>query len=438
MEKINRKILTSGLSVLLFVVLAGFAGAQTTTSPAIEITDISIFDSAGRARTPLTFSSTEGITFSVTCYNNCKNAQRIYFNFFVCGPKGETVFTHIGNSAVGNLGIGGSSIKNIPISDFYESPGKYTYTAYVWVAIPDSTSLPPYAIEKMDFYVYSPSIILSYPANGARDLIDKPLTFRWVSSGATKYRVYVDDDKGFYNCLFQTGGGEYPDPQTTYFQYPISPQDPRQKLAGGVVYWWKVEGLDNAGNVVAKTPIPFSFTLKETVPSATTRDLAVMDVTLDKESTMSDMRFSVLLKNQGGIAISNMRVNLYVNGVPVIPSQILGFINIGETKSLGFVAGATKEKMVTVSAAIDFSDDNMKNNIITKSFTLLPEYRYYEPWEVWKIVRNFIKDAEILKGLEGYTLSEVILLPEGDIGEELMKLEQGKAKVVGAEIEVVK
>jgi len=427
MKEINRKMLNIGLSILLVIFLAGFTGAQT-----IEIRNIAIFDSAGVPRT--TFSSTEKVTFSITCYNSV-TVDKIRFEFYVYSPEKEELFKHTGNSAVGNPGLGGSSIKNIPIHDFYKGPGRYMYVAKVII---DSVALSAEASQGMVFYVSSPSITLSYPADGARDLIDKPLTFRWVSSGATRYRVYVDDDKGFYNCLFQTGGGEYPDPQTTYFQYPTSPQDPRQRLAGGVVYWWKVEGMDNAGNVVAKTPIPFSFTLKETVPSATTRDLAVMDVTLDKESTMSDMRFSVLLKNQGGIAISNTRVNLYVNGVPVVPNQILDFINIGETKSLGFVAGATKEKMVTVSAAIDFSDDNMKNNIITKSFTLLPEYRYYEPWEVWKIVRNFIKDAEILKGLEGYTLSEVMLLPEGDIGEELMKLEQGKAKVVGAEIEVVR
>jgi len=427
MEKINRKILSFGLSILLLVVLAGFTQAQT-----IEIRNIAIFDSGGRSRT--TFSSTEKITFSVTCYNS-DFVDRIYFEFYVKSPEGIVLFTHTGNSAVGNVGLGGSSIKNIPISQFYKTLGKYVYEAKVFAGA-ETTVLP--AVKYLAFYVYSPSITLSYPADGARDLIDKPLTLRWVSSGATRYRVYVDDDKGFYNCLFQTGKGEYPDPETTYFQYPTSPQDPRQKLAGGVVYWWKVEGLDNAGNVVAKTPIPFSFTLKETVPSATTRDLAVMDVTLDRESTMSDMKFSVLLKNQGGIAISNTRVNLYVNGVPVVPNQILDFISIGETKSLGFVAGATKEKMVTVSAAIDFSDDNMKNNIITKSFTLLSEYRRYEPWEVWKIIKNFIKDLEILRELEGYTPSEVMLLPEGDIGEELMKLEQGKAKVVGAEIEVVK
>jgi len=435
MEKINRRVLTIGLSILLATILTDFSRTDlTTTSLTIEIRDISIFDSAGRTRTPLTFSSTEGITFSVTCYN-WELVDKIRFEFYVFSPEKELVFKHTGNSTVGNVGLGGSGIKNIPIRQFYKTPGKYLYEAKVFAGS-GSSVLP--AVKYLAFYVYSPSITLSYPANGVRDLIDKPLTFRWVSSGATKYRVYVDDDKGFYNCLFQTGKGEYPDLETTYFQYPTSPQDPRQKLAGGVVYWWKVDGLDNEGNVVAKTPIPFSFTLKETVPSATTKDLAVMDVTLDKGSTMSDMRFSVPIKNQGGIAISNTRVNLYVNGVPVIPNQILDFINIGETKSLSFVAGATKEKMVTVSATIDFSDDNMKNNIITKSFTLLPEYRYYEPWEVWKIVRNFIKDTEILKALEGYTPSEVILLPEGDIGEELMKLEQGKAKVVGAEIEVVK
>jgi len=432
MEKTNRKILTFGLSILLFVVLAGFAGAQTTTSPSIEIRDIEVFDSAGRSRT--TFSSTEKITFAVTCYNSAP-VYKIRFEFYVYSPENEQVFAHTGNSAVGNVGLGGSSIKNIPIHDFYKTPGRYMYVAKVII---DSTAVSGEAIQGMVFYISSPSITLSYPANGARDLIDKPLTFRWVASGATRYRVYVDDDKGFYNCLFQTGKGEYADPQVTYFQYPTSPQDPRQKLAGGVVYWWKVEGLDNEGNVVAKTPVPFSFTLKETAPSMTTKDLAVTDIILDEKSTAGELKFNVLLKNQGGMVISNTRVTLYVNGVPVVPHQVLDFINVGETKTLTFPGGASREKMVTVSAAIDFSDDNMRNNMLTEVFTLTPERRFYEPWEVWKIIKNFIKDLEILRELEGYTPSEVSLVPEGYVGEELERLEQGKAKVVGIEIEVVK
>ncbi|MCJ7646786.1 hypothetical protein MUO65_07825 [bacterium] len=427
MEKINRKILTFGLSILLFVVLAGFAGAQT-----IEIRDIEVFDSAGRSRT--TFSSTEKITFSITC-SNLVRVDKIKFEFYVYTPEKQQVFKHTGNSAVGNIGLGGSSIKNIPISQFYKTPGKYIYMAKV---IAGSETYASSLEKSLLFYVYSPSITLSYPANGAKDLIDKPLTFRWVSSGATKYRLYVDDDKGFYNCLFQTGSGEYPDPQTTYFQYPTSPQDPRHKLAGGVLYWWKVEGLDNAGNVVAKTPVPFSFTLKETAPSVTTKDLAVTDIILDKESTASELKFDVLVKNQGGMAISTTRVNLYVNGVPVIPYQVLDFINAGETKTLAFLGGASKERIVTVSAAVDFPDDNMKNNMLTKTFTLALEQRPYEPWEVWEIVKKFIKDPTILKELEGYTLSEVTLIPEGDVARELTRLKEGKAKVVGVEIEVVK
>jgi len=433
MEKINRKILAIGLSILLIVVLGGITRAELptiTTSEDIKIKDISVFDSAGRERT--TYSSSEKIGFSVTCYNY-EHVDRIYFEFYVLSPEKKLVFKHTGNSAAGNVGEGSSSIRNIPISQFYKSPGKYFYMARVIGGAEQY-----FATDYKVFYIYSPSITLSYPANGARGLIDKPLTFRWVSSGATKYRVYVDDDKGFYNCLFQTGKGEYPDPVTTYFQYPASPKDPRQKPAGGVVYWWKVEGLDSQGNVVAKTPVPFSFTLGETALSATTKDLAVTDIILDEKSTASELKFDVLVKNQGGMAISNTRVNLYVNGVPIIPHQLLNFINTGEEETLTFLGGAVKEKMVTVSAAIDFPDDNMKNNMLTEIFTLVLERRHYEPWEVWKIIKRFIRDLEILKELEGYTLQEVTLIPEGDIGEELRKLEEGKAKVVGVEIEVVK
>ncbi len=433
MEKINRGILTIVLSVMLVGVLAGFASAQpiATTSQFIEIKDISIVDSAGRERT--TYSSSEKIGFSVTCYNQ-SFVDKIYFEFYVYSSKGEQLFKHTGNSAVGNVGLGSSRIMNIPISRFYKSPGKYFYLAKVIAGTAVDYPAANYEV----FYVYSPSITLSYPVNGARELIDKPLTFRWVSSGATKYRIYVDDDKGFYNTLFQTGKGEYPDPVTTYFQYPTSPQDPRQKLAGGVIYWWKVEGLDSQGNVVAKTPVPFSFSLKETAPSVTTKDLALTDIILVEDSTASEPKFEVLVKNQGGTAISNARVNLYVNGVPVIPYQLLNFINAGEEESLTFLGGAVKEKIVTVSAALDFPDDNIRNNMLTKTFTLSMERRHYELWEVWKIIKTFIRDLEILKELEGYNLSEVTLIPRGDIDEELEKLEQGKAKIVGVEIEVTK
>ncbi|NIM03476.1 hypothetical protein GTN66_04935 [bacterium] len=434
MEKINRRVSIVGLCILFIVILAGFVGAQPTItiSDYIEIKDTSVFDSAGKERT--TYSSSEKIGFSVTCYNP-QPVDRIYFEFYVYNAQGAQVFKHTGNSAEGKVGTGSSSIRNIPISQFYRSPGKYFYMAKV---IAGSSTGSPEASNYMVFYVYSPAITLSYPANGARDLIDKPLTFRWVSSGATKYRVYVDDDKGFYNTLFQTGKGEYPDPVTTYFQYPTSPKDPRQKLAGGVVYWWKVEGLDSQGNVVAKTPVPFSFTLKETVPSVTTKDLAVTDIILDEQSTAGGLKFDVLVKNQGGMAISNTRVNLYVNGVPVIPFQLLDFINTGEEGTLTFVGEAVEEKMVTVSAALDFPDDNIKNNMLTKVFTLARERKRYEPGEAWRIIKTFIRDLEILKELEGYTLSEVTLFPRGDIDEQLEKLDQGKAKVVGVEIEVVK
>jgi len=431
MEKTKRRILTTGLSILLTVVLTGFTGVgaqEINTGGNIEIKNISVFDSAGKERT--TYSSSEKIGFAVACYNS-EPVDRIYFEFCVKSPTGQVVFKHTGNSAVGIVGSAGSSIKNIPISGFYNTPGKYIYEAKVIAG----TGYPPVA-KSMPFYIYSPSITLSYPVNGASDLIDKPLIFRWVSSGATKYRVYVDDDKGFYNCLFQTGTGEYPDPETTYFQYPTSPRDPRQKLAGGVLYWWKVEGLDSQGNAVAKTPVPFSFTIKETAPSVTTKDLAVTDIILDKETTASELKFDVLVKNQGGIAISNTRLNLYINGVPVVPHQVLDFINTGEEKTLTFLCGASKEKMVTVSAAIDFSDDNIKNNMLTETFTL--EFRLHDPREVWEIVKKFVKDLKILKELEGYTPSEVTLIPEGDIGRELKRLEEGKSRVVGVEIELVK
>lgn len=427
----NRKLLIYILCILFLLAFACLGEAQAL--------EIKILDSAGKVRIPANYSSTEKIGFFIAYNNPYGNANTIWFYFYVRGPGGKTVFTHIGNIGAGEIykGIEKSSIENIPISAFYEGPGKYVYEAKVAVSISDTTSTQvPTDSGKMDFYIYSPSLTLSYPANGTRDLIDKPLTFRWVSSGATKYRLYVDDDKGFYNCLFQTGSSEYPDPETTYYQYPTSPRDPRQKLAGGVVYWWKVEGLDNAGNVVAKTPIPFSFTIKETAPSVTTKDLAVTDIVLDKQTTASELKFDVVIKNQGGTGISSTPVNLYINGVPVIPQQVSDFINSGEEKRLTFLCGPSKEKVVTVSAAIDFSDDNMKNNMLTKIFTL--EYRFYAPGEVWEIIKKFIKDLKIFKELEGYTPSEVALIPEGDIGKELELLEKGKAKIVGVEIEVVK
>ncbi len=345
--------------IIIMVLVSGLCFMPGELFPAnnVTITGVSVTDSSGNERT--IFSSTERINLAIKC-NNTVETSRIEFKFYVNSPGGSQVFRHTGNSIVGKIGAGGSKLSNVPVSGFYKTPGVYTFKG----EIKDNDT------DTKTFSVYSPAVILSYPANGTRNMIDRPLVFRWISSGATKYRVYVDDDQSFYRTIWsvETGGNS--------IGYPVNPTDPKQKLAAGVVYWWKVEGISNTGNIVATTPIPFSFSLKDTAPPPSTKDLAVLDIVLDRATSEGKLYLRVLLKNLGGQPEANVPVDLYFNGASIISGQRISSININEVKALSFICPLNQipnfvsGAQTLISAIINYSDDNTRNNILTKTFRI--------------------------------------------------------------------
>jgi hypothetical protein len=327
----------------------------------LEIMSAQTRDSLGSSRN--NFSSTEKITL-YTKIQNPTRVDRISFGFIILNPSLQEVFTHTGNSIPGNVGTGGSSVTNIPIGQFYSVPGNYKFKTTVTSSKNESVS------SEAIFSIYTPMVILTYPADGTPDITDKPLVFRWTSSGASKYKIYVDDDESFYNTLFVS------ETMDTSYTYPQNPSDPRQRLSAGKQYYWKVEGIDSYGNVVARTPEPFSFSLKESAigSTAVTSDIVLNGIKLI--SFIPSASFRAELINRGGRTETNINATLYINGVSY-GSQLLNTINPGETRYVDFVLELPKIKpneTLFTSISIDFFDDNINNNLLTKSFLLPEEY----------------------------------------------------------------
>jgi len=311
-------------------------------SYAVEIRNVQVTDQAGNARN--NYTNSERINFNVKV-NSAISGERVSFRFEVYDPAGVKKFTHTGNSIPGSAGEGGSSVRNVPIGNFYTTPGNYKLVVYGNTALKETV-----------FSVYSPNITLTYPANGMRDLTDKPLVFRWVASGASKYRLYVDDDAAFFNCLFKE------ETILTQYTYPVESSDVRQKLSAGTVYYWKVEALDPAGNPQASTLTPFSFTIKSGVLPPTAKDIGVTDI------SVMNQQVAVTIKNQGGKPERGIPVSLYLGGKPQ-GSVNVDMITAGESKAVRFtpnVYGA-----VMAMAMITFDDDYIKNNIMTRQLNIV-------------------------------------------------------------------
>lgn len=308
---------------------------------ALEIKSMSITDSLGNSRS--VYSNTEKVNLNVTV-NITAVGERVSFRFEVYDPDGNKRFTHTGNSVPGTIGEAGSSIKYVPTINFFSTSGKYKLVIYANTVMKETT-----------FSVYSPNITLTYPSNYAKDLADNPLILRWVASGASKYRVYVDDDAAFFNCLLTE------DTIMTQYIYPAEPGDTRQKLSGGTVYYWKVEGIDASGSVVAKTASPFCFTIKSSAITVTAKDIAITDIAV----VGSDVVVSV--KNQGGKQENSIPVALYLNGT-LLKTVSIASISPNEIKKVIFTPSIAG--MTIAMATVVFDDDYTKNNVFTKQITI--------------------------------------------------------------------
>lgn len=310
-------------------------------SHALEIKSISITDSLGNSRS--VYSNTEKVNLNVKI-NITEAGERVAFRFEIYDPDGSKRFTHTGNSVPGTIGEAGSSIKYVPTLNFFSTSGNYKLVVYANTVMKETA-----------FSVYSPNITLTYPSNYSKDLADNPLIFRWVASGASKYRIYVDDDAAFFNCLFTQ------DTTLTQCTYPSEPSDTRQKLSAGTVYYWKVEGLDSIGSVVAKTASPFAFTIKSSAITVTAKDIAITDITV----VGSDVVVSV--KNQGGKTENSIPVALYLNG-SLLKTVSIASISPNEIKKVIFTPSIAGTAIAM--ATVVFDDDYTKNNVFTKQIMI--------------------------------------------------------------------
>ena len=305
-----RKVLCAVLFLLAAPASAGLLSVQ----------GVAVLDGAGAPRA--IFSNNERIVFQQRVHNGAASANRIVFRFTVLSPTGSQVFEHAGNAVPGSVGTAASQVSGVPISGFYSGPGVYTLKA--------QASLDGSAVEQTaSFTLSSPNILLVYPPNGSRDLSDSPLTFRWASSGATRYRVLVGDNPSFYNSLFsqETGSGE------TFLSYPQNPSDSRQRLSLGQIYYWKVEGLDANGNAMAASEVPFSFSV---LSAAMTKDLAVVLLEITPVGGGAGViPFRVSVKNQGSTTESNVQLRFGIGGVPAPGTPvIIPVLNPGDSKDM--------------------------------------------------------------------------------------------------------
>lgn len=341
-----------------FLALWALPAAFLTPLPAsaglISGTGIFVKDSGGNQR--VQYSNNERITLTARINNAVASANRVQFTFRIAGPSGAEVFLHSGNSVPGSVGNSASQVSGIPISQFFTGPGIYSFTAN---AVLDAQTVS----QNITFAVSSPNIILIYPPNGARDVADRPVTFRWSASGAARYRVTVGDNPAVYNAVFaeSTAGPE------SFLSYPDNPSDSRARLAAGQVYYWKVEGLDAAGNVIAQSEAPYNFTAQT---AALTRDLSVTDL----EATGRDgltLSFRVRVANQGGTTESNVPLRFSLGGLPAPGSPLaLPQLRPGDSREYPFSAALPSDQGQSLAiACVEFFDDSVPNNCKTIQVT---------------------------------------------------------------------
>ena len=370
---------------------------------------VAVLDANSSQRT--TFTNNERITFQQRVFNGVASTGRVVFTFNVLGPSGSSVFQIAGNSAPGSVGNAATQLSGFPVSKFYSGPGVYTLQA--------SAALDGQVVtQQATFVVSSPNILLLYPPNGAQDIADVPVTFRWVSSGGSTYRVTVGDNPSFYNSLFtqDVAGGD------ASLSYPVNPPDARQKLSAGQIYYWKVEAFDGVGLQIGASASPFSFTVQT---SALSRDMAVVDLVVEGgKDAAGNLPFKVTVKNQGGSAPANVVLRFSVGGVPAVGTPVtMAMIAAGDSRDYSFsapmIAGLNQNLAI---ACIEFSDDNLANNCKTLMVNQSAQDAgatdfggNMTPDQIWRSI-------QLLLGQQGVDLSEYNLVGmEGQLSPEELR-----------------
>jgi hypothetical protein len=340
-------------TVVLLLLWARAASAQCTGMP-LSPSGVAVLDTSMVPRPG--FSNNERIVFQQKVCNGVASAGRVQFQFTVLGPSGAPVLAHRGNAVPGSVGYSASQLAGIPISGFYKGPGPYTLQAQASL---DGRTVTQQAI----FTVSSPNILLIYPPNGSTGIAERPLTFRWSSSGSSQYRVTVGDNPSFYNSVFSqtTTGGE------TSLSYPDNPSDPRQRLAADPqAYYWKVEGLDPGGAVLGHSDVPFSFTL---TAASLTKDLAVTGLTVDPEAAVAagSLGFVISVKNQGGATQTGVPLKFSVGGLAAPGTPIaMPMLAPADGRDFSVTSALPIDQTQSLAVAcVEFSDDNIVNNCRT-------------------------------------------------------------------------
>lgn len=372
-----------------------------------------------------TFSTNEKIGFTQVVNNGVASPNRIFFQFSVTAPNGNIVFRHVGNSVGGTVGNAASQVAGLAVSAFAQGPGLYTLTA---TASLDGVALT----QTQTFTISSPNLLLIYPPHGSQNLTDNPLTFQWYSSGAVTYRVTVGDSPSLYNALFveSTASG------VNSLTYPQNPSDPRLRLSTGQTYWWKVEGLDSNGNVVATSQTPFSFSVSAT---SLTRDLAV--TALDVAGPMDpggNIPFRVVVANQGSTTESNTPLRVTLGGLTV-PGTPISVPQMSPSDTLTFDVSAsipTDMNEGLAIACLNIFDDTVNNNCKTIQVTrpaavstgaFSGDCASVGGEQIWQAIRQVLKDQGI--DLDEYTFTGMDgSLTCAELSALLDQLRQGQAQ----------
>jgi len=389
----EKRLTVLGVALSLWLIFAGGASAAGLLSAG----SVAVLDGNSIPRT--TFTNNERITFQQRVFNGVATTGRVAFTFTVLSPAGANVFSIIGNSVPGSVGNAATQLSGFPITKFYTGPGVYTLKAE---AVLDAQVV----VQQVTFVVSSPNVLLLYPPNGAQNIADVPLTFRWVSSGGSTYKVTVGDNPSFYNSLFtqEVAGGE------TSLNYPVNPPDARLKLSAGQLYYWKVEAFDAGGQLIGASPAPYSFTVQS---SALSRDLAITELTVQGAADPAgNLPFKITVKNQGGAAQSNVVLRFSVGGIPAAGTPVsMVILGAGETRDYTFsapmIAGLNQNLAVS---CIEFSDDNLINNcktlMVNQAASSGAETDFggnMTPEQIWNAIR-------LLLAQQGMDLSEYNLI----------------------------
>lgn len=413
------------------VLAAVMALAASPAKAALTAGGAAALDGSGNERT--SFTNVETIALRQRVSNSAASESMILFKFTVYNPSGGAVFHHEGNSAKATLGNSNSQISGLAIATFYSVPGIYKFRAE---AVLDGQTIT----QDVDFQISSPNINLIYPPYGSRGLTDSPLIFRWVASGAARYKITIAKDAGLAQELHTA--------ETSAAMYTIPDElSSTEKMVADTVYYWKVEGLDATGGKIAESTV-YSFSLKSQA-SSQTRNVAVtlVDLTETANDFTKPLMFRAIVQNTGGTSESNVSLKFTLGGIPAQDSpKSLGMLTAGETRTFNFTAFMpTGQEEGLAVACVDLFDDNIPDNCKTKFIAKASgfgaategtqETRNLSYQEIWEAVLKRL-GPDVAGALEDYTFEtiECSNCASGELNDIMLALLEGDASLTGAAV----